>query len=143
MCPILKGKKGGSPLYSTIVDAHQAIFFRLTTGKASETTSERRSAPSSTNVREIMFYVGLVAAFTVTALIIFTVCRLNRRKPSSFSNPLCPRRFSSRQNGTQALSFLPFFVQLLPPKHLIMEVPNCRSKGKHLQTLRSPKLESF
>ncbi|KAL5105419.1 Netrin receptor UNC5C [Taenia crassiceps] len=67
-------------------------------GEASETTSGKKNASSSVNVREIMFYVGLVAAFTVTALIIFTVCRLNRRKPSSFSNPLCPRRFSSRQN---------------------------------------------
>ncbi|VDM20428.1 unnamed protein product [Hydatigera taeniaeformis] len=67
-------------------------------GEALQTTNEKKNGPSSTNIREIMFYVGLVAAFTVTALIIFTVCRLNRRKPSSFSNPLCPRRFSTRQN---------------------------------------------
>nr|CDS21972.1 netrin receptor unc 5 [Echinococcus granulosus] len=67
-------------------------------GEISETTGEKKNASSSVNVREIMFYVGLVAAFTVTALIIFTVCRLNRRKPSHFSNSLCPGRFSSRQN---------------------------------------------
>lgn len=46
-----------------------------------------------------MFYVGLTAAFTVTAIIILTVCRLNRKKPSSFRNPLCPRQFSRRQMG--------------------------------------------
>nr|CUU98990.1 hypothetical transcript [Hymenolepis microstoma] len=64
---------------------------------AGENLGDPKETSSILNVREIMFYVGLTAAFTVTLIIILTVCRLNRRKPSPFSNSLCPRQFSSRQ----------------------------------------------
>lgn len=57
-----------------------------------------KSSTTGTRIREIMFYAGLAIAFTVTALIIYTVCRLNRQKPpaSGFCNLLCLRR---RQSG--------------------------------------------
>ncbi|VDD74766.1 unnamed protein product [Mesocestoides corti] len=62
-----------------------------------EEEPEHRATSFTMTVREIMFYVGLAVAFTVTTLIIYTVCRLNRRKPSPFRNPLCPRIYSNRQ----------------------------------------------
>ncbi|KAM3175509.1 hypothetical protein ACTXT7_008373 [Hymenolepis weldensis] len=62
-----------------------------------EILGDPKGSSLALNVREIMFYVGLTAAFTITVIIILTVCRLNRKKPSSFNNPLCPRQFSSRQ----------------------------------------------